>query len=92
VGGRRHTIEQILQKLDRAQQSLADGQSMRVVCRELAVTEQTYYRWRKVYGVSRIELAERVRALERENAQLRRLVAEQVLKHSILSGGHGPHS
>jgi putative transposase len=92
VGGKRHTIEQILKKLDQADTSLANGRSIRVVCRELGVTEQTYYRWRKQYGASRIELAKRVKALEKENARLRRLIAEQVLQHSIVGNQFGPHS
>ena len=98
MGGKRHTIEQILEKLDRAERALANGRSTRGVCRELEVSEPTYYRWRKVYGVSRADLVKRVMDLEKQNARLRELLAEQILKSSGSRNGPGqrggptPHS
>jgi putative transposase len=92
VGGKRHTIEEILQKLDRAERARAKGRSMQAVFGDLKVTEQTYYRWRKEYGASRVELAKRVKVLEKENGQLRRMLAEKMLNQTILRGGPSPHS
>jgi len=98
LGGKRHTIEQILEKLDRAERAVANGRSTRGVCRELGVSEPTCYRWRKVYGVSRADLAKRVKDLEKPNARLRALLAEQILKGSDTRNGTGqrggptPHS
>ena len=54
------------------------------VCKKLAITEQTYYRWRKEYGGLRIDQARRLRELERENKQLKRVVADQALDNAIL--------
>ena len=82
MGGKRHTIEQILDKLERAERALASGRSTRAVCRDLKVTEQTYYRWRKEYGGLRLDQARRLKELEKENARLKKLVAEQSLRSS----------
>ena len=57
---------------------------MSQVCKQLEVTEQTYYRWRKEYGGLRVDQAKRLRELERENTRLKRLVADQALDNSIL--------
>jgi len=54
------------------------------VCRKLGVTEQTYYRWRKEYGGLRLDQAKRFKELERENVQLKKLVANQALDIAIL--------
>jgi putative transposase len=83
VGGRRHTLDEIMENLQWAQRALAGGRSARAVCRDLDITEQTYYRWRKEYGSSRVDLMKRIQRLEKENARLRRLVAEQALQRSI---------
>ena len=53
-------------------------------CRELGITEQTYYRWRKEYGGMNTSDARRMKELEKENARLKKLVAEQALDISIL--------
>jgi putative transposase len=81
---RRHTAEEIILKLREAEVALAQGQSVKQVCKHLEVTEQTYYRWRKEYGGLRMDQAKRLRELERENARLKRLVADQALDNSIL--------
>ncbi len=57
---------------------------MKTVCKQLEVTEQTYYRWRKEYGGLRMDQAKRLRELERENTRLKRLVADQALDNAIL--------
>ena len=81
---RRHTTEQIIRKLREAEVELAKGQVVKAVCKKLQITEQTYYRWRKEYGGLRMEQAKRFKQLEKENARLKRLVAEKELDISIL--------
>ena len=55
-----------------------------MACKKIEVTEQTYYRWRKEYGGLRMDQAKRLRDLERENARLKRVVADQALDNAIL--------
>jgi putative transposase len=81
---RRHTPEEIIHKLREAEVALSQGKTVGQVCKQLEVTEQTYYRWRKEYGGLRMDQAKRLRELERENARLKRLVADQALDNSIL--------
>jgi transposase-like protein len=78
------TPEQIIGKLREAEVLLSQGQTVGAVSRKLEVTEQTYYRWRKEYGGMQVEQARRLKDLERENAQLRNLVAELSLDNCIL--------
>ena len=79
-----HTPEQIIHLLRQAEVELASGQSVPQVCRKLGVSEQTYYRWRKEYGGVRTDQAKRLKDLERENARLKKLVAEAELDKAIL--------
>lgn len=81
---KKHSDEQIIQKLREAEVGLSQGKSTKEVCRQLEVTEQTYYRWRREFGGLKIDQAKRLRELERENSQLKRLVASQALDMSIL--------
>ena len=81
---KRHTAEQIIGKLREAEVELAKGQSVALVVKRLGVTEQTYYRWRKEYGGLRVDQAKRLRELERENARLKRVVADLTLDKLIL--------
>ncbi len=81
---RRHTAEEIIHKLREAEVALSQGKTVSQACKQLEVTEQTYYRWRKEYGGLRMDQAKRLRDLERENARLKRLVADQALDNSIL--------
>ena len=81
---KRHTAEQIIRKLREAEVEQAKGLSIAAICKKLEVTEQTYYRWRKEYGGLKVDQAKRLEALEKENAQLKRLVAELSLDKSIL--------
>ena len=67
-----------------AEVRLAQGQSMTDVCRALAVSEQTFYRWRKEFGGLKLSQARRLKGLERENIQLRQLVAELALANQVL--------
>ena len=78
------TPEQIIHLLRQAEVELAGGQPLPQVCRKLGVSEQTYYRWRKEYGGLRLDQAKRLKDLERENQQLKRLLAEAELDKAIL--------
>jgi putative transposase len=84
MGRKRHTAEQIIGKLRIAEVETAKGQSIVMVCRKLEISEQTYYKWRREYGGMRTDQAKRLKDLERENARLKKLVADQALDNSIL--------
>ena len=84
MGKRRFTAEQIIGKLREAEVLQSKGETMEMICRQLAVTEQTYYRWRKEYGGIRLDQAKRLKELEKENSQLRKLVTDLSLDNSIL--------
>lgn len=76
--------EEIISKLREAEVLSSQGKSVAEICRAIGVTDQTYYRWRKEYGGMGTEQAQRLKALERENAQLRKVVADLSLDNSIL--------
>ena len=79
-----YSPEQIINKLREAEILLGRGSSVAEASKQLGVTEQTYYRWRKEYGGMRIEQAKRRKDLEKENARLEKLVADLALDNSIL--------
>lgn len=79
-----YSVEQILSKLREAEVMFAQGAKTAEVCRNIGVTDQTYYRWRKEYGGLRTDQAKRLKELERENSRLKKLVADQALDISIL--------
>ncbi len=81
---KRYTAEQIITKLREAEVELAKGQSTPQVCKKLGISDQTYYRWRKEYGGLRVDQAKRLKQLERENARLKKVVADLSLDNSIL--------
>ena len=81
---KRYQAEQIIGKLREAEVEIAKGQTIGQVAKKLGITEQTYYRWRKEYGGLRTDQAKRLKELEKENARLKRLVANQVLDMEIL--------
>ena len=81
---KRFTSEQIIAKLREAEVELSRGQSVAQVCKQIGVTDQTYYRWRKAYGGLRTDQAKRLKELERENTRLKRVVADQALDLAIL--------
>lgn len=81
---KRFKVEQIVQHLREAEVLLSQGQTIAQVCKKIGVTEQTYYRWRKEYGGIRTDQAKRLKNLERENARLKKLLAEAELDKSIL--------
>lgn len=80
----RHTPDQIIGKLREAEVKLAKGAAIAQVCKDLAVTENTYYRWRKEYGGMKLDQARRLKELEKENGRLKRLLAEAELDKAIL--------
>src|SRR5258707_12711634 len=82
--GKRHSPEQVVRKLMAADRLLAEGKDTAAVCRELGVSEATYYRWRNQFGGLKAEDAKRLKDLERENAALKRLLAEAELEKSAL--------
>ena len=82
---RKHrTAEEIINKLREAEVGLARGMTVPEVCKRLGVIEQTYYRWRKEYGGLTRDQARRLKELERENARLKKLVADLSLDNAIL--------
>ena len=81
---KRHTAEQIIAKLREAELALAKDQPLVDVARKLEISEQTYYRWRKEYGGLRVEQAKRLKELEKGDARLKRLVADQALDNAVL--------
>jgi len=81
---KRHTPEQIINKLREAVVLLSKGLEMAKVCRNLEVTEQTYYRWRKEYGGVRSDQAKRLKEQEKENVRLKKLVANLSLDKQML--------
>jgi putative transposase len=77
---RRHTPEQIVRKLNEADRMLNEGADVAAVARHLQVTEPTYHRWRNQYGGMKADDAKRLKELERENATLKRVVADKELE------------
>ncbi|MCP4305675.1 MAG: transposase [bacterium] len=88
---RRHTAEQIIIKLREAEVALSKGQPLAQVVRKLGITEQTYYRWRKEYGGLRTDQAKRFKELEKENVQLKKVVADLTLDNAILKEAASPN-
>jgi putative transposase len=68
---KRFTPEQIIDKLREAEVLQSKGEAMETICRQLGVTDQTYYRWRKEYGGIKLDQTKRLKELEKENDQLR---------------------
>ena len=84
MGRKRHIPEQIITALREAEVGLARGKSVELISRELGITEQTYYRWRREYGGMKVSQARRLKELERENGRLKRAVADLTLDKLIL--------
>ncbi len=81
---KRHTPEQIVRKLHQADKKLASGASIPQVAREFGISEATYHRWRNRYGGMNPSETKRLKELEKENARLKKIVAEQAVDISIL--------
>ena len=81
---KRHAVDQIVAKVRKADVELGKGKKVPEVCKVLEITEQTYYRWRQKYGGMKPEMAKQLKTLEKENARLKKMVAEQALDMEIL--------
>ena len=81
---RKHTAEQIINKLREAEVAISAGSTVAEVSRQIGVTQQTFYRWRTEYGGLKIDQARRLKQLETENGRLRRAVADLTLDNQIL--------
>lgn len=81
---KRFTTERIITMLREAELLSNQGKSIKEISRELGITEQTYYRWRKDYGGMRMDQAKRLKELEKENGRLKKLVADRSLDIEIL--------
>jgi putative transposase len=81
VKRKRHTTEEIIKILRKA-----DGeQTVEEVCREVNISEQTFYRWRRKYGRMEMADAKRFKELENENAELKKMLADEMLKNRVLN-------
>jgi len=81
---KRFSAEQIINHLRQAEILISQGKTVRETSRQLGITEQTYYRWRKEYGGMDVSQARRLKDLKQENQRLKKLVADQALDLSIL--------
>jgi len=80
VKRRRHTPEQVIRKLREAERLLGEGKTIPEAAKELGISEQTYHRWRNRYGGMKGDDVKRLKELERENATLKRIVADKELE------------
>ncbi len=81
---KKHSGPQIVAKLRQADVLIGQGKTVPEVCREIEVSQQTYYRWRQKYGGMSPEMIKQLRLLQKENKRLRRVVADQALDITIL--------
>ena len=81
---KRHTPEQIITALRQAEVGLANGRTIAMVSRDLGISEQTYYRWRREFGGMKVDQARRLKELEQENGRLKRAVANLTVDKLIL--------
>ena len=78
------TPEQIVPKLRQIEVLVSQGKTVPMACREAGIVDQTYYRWRKEYGGLQLEQAKKLKELQKENAQLRRALADLTVEKQIL--------
>ena len=81
---KRFRAEQIVTLLRQIEVVIGQGKSAQIACREAGISEQSYYRWRKEYGGLNLDQARRMKDLEKENARLKRLVADLSLEKQVL--------
>ncbi len=81
---KRYGVDQIIPMLRRADVELGKGKKVPEICKLLGIADQTYYRWRQKYGGMAPEMAKELKSLQKENAQLKKLVADQALDNAIL--------
>lgn len=80
----RFSAEQIVNKLREADVLLSQGQTVQQACKQLGVSDKSYYRWRREYGGMKVDQAKRLKDLEKENARLKKLVADLSLDKAML--------
>ena len=88
---KRHSAEQIVAMLRQADVDLGKGRKVPAVCKQLGISEQTYYRWRQKYGGMDPQMAKQLKELEKENTRLKKLVADQALDIQILKEASRPN-
>ena len=88
---KRYSAEQIVGMLREADVELGKGEKVPDVCRKLGITQQAYYRWRTKYGSMEPKMARQLQELQKENARLKRLVADQALDMLILKEAARPN-
>ena len=81
---KRYNAEDIIHKLRGADVLIAQGKTVSETCKQLGITDQTYYRWRKEYGGMKVDQAKRLKEREAENARLKRAVADLTVDKLIL--------
>jgi putative transposase len=79
-----HTAEQIVNKLRQADAVIASGGTLEAVCKQLGISDATYYNWRRQYGQMKLDQVKQLRSLRKETAQLKKLVADLSLDNSVL--------
>ena len=84
MGRKINSPEQNVRKLRQAEVLISQGNTISQASRQLGITEQTYYRWRKLYGGMQVSQAKRLKELENENTRLKKLVADLSLDKAIL--------
>lgn len=82
--GKRYKAEQIVNMLREVDVKTANGKTIPEACKQLGISEQTYYRWRKIYGGLKVDQAKKFKEIEAENARLKKLVAEISLREAML--------
>ena len=89
---KRYAAEQIITHLRQVEILVSQGKSIGEACRQIGVTDQTFYRWRREYGGMEVEQLRRLKELEQENSRLKRVVADQALDIAILREAAKPNS
>ena len=84
MGRKGHSPEQIVQKLREAEVALASGSTVAQAVRQIGISEQTYYRWRNLYGKMEMDQLRRLKTLEVENRRLKKIVTDQALDLQIV--------
>ena len=84
MANKRDKPEEIVSKLRRVDVLVGQGMARTDAIRQVSITEQTYYRWRQKYGGMAPEMTKELKALQKENAQLKKLIADQALDNAIL--------
>ncbi len=81
---KRHSAEEIVNKLREAEVLISGGTTIALACKQIGVTDQTYYKWRREYGGLKTDQAKRFKEMEKENTRLKQLVADLSLDKAML--------